>query len=213
MPAPTFGAVLLAGGRARRVGGAVKPLFEVGGRSLLARAVDAARGAAARPIVVAAPVLDASLDVSWVSEEPPFGGPVAGIVAAFSRAELWDPEPDWTFLLACDLPFVGAAVERLRSGILLLPSDTEGVCLTDPSSRPQWLTGLYRTRALRAAARVIPDQGRDAPVRDLLEDLAIAAVAAPDDLTSDVDTWEDLHRAREVAARTSPSPAAEEETP
>jgi molybdopterin-guanine dinucleotide biosynthesis protein A len=196
---PAFGAILLAGGRASRVGGAQKALFEVGGQTLLARAAAAVSHARARPIVVAAPALDPSLDVEWVVEDPPFGGPVAGIVAALSRTDLWAPEPEWTFVLACDLPRVDAAVTRLTSDILLLPAGTEGVCLADASSRPQWLTGAYRTAALRTAARALPDAGRDASVRDLLHDLAIAAIAAPHDLTADVDTWEDLGRARAAA--------------
>ena len=196
---PLFGAILLAGGRASRVGGAQKPLFEVGGQTLLARAAAAVAHAGARPIVVAAPALDPSLDVEWALEDPPFGGPVAGIVAALGRIELWVPEPEWTFVLACDLPRVDAAVARLSSDILLVPSDTDGVCLADASSRPQWLTGAYRTAALRRAAGALPDAGRDASVRALLDDLAIAAIAAPDDLTADVDTWEDLDRARAAA--------------
>jgi molybdopterin-guanine dinucleotide biosynthesis protein A len=205
MTEPTFGAILLAGGRGSRVGGATKPLFDVGGQSLLARAVSAVMQAGAHPIVVASPVLDESLAVSWAVEDPPFGGPVAGIVAALGRSDLWALEPEWTFVLACDLPHVDAAVARLRRDILLLPSDTEGVCLADASSRPQWLTGVYRTAVLRRAAASVPDAGRDAAVRELVDDLAIAAFAVPDDLTADVDTWEDLHRAR-VAAGDEPAP-------
>lgn len=199
----TFGAILLAGGRATRVGGAAKPLFEVGGRTLLTRAVAAVEGA--RPIVVAAPPLDATLPVTWVAEDPPFGGPVAGIVAALARTDVWERGPEWTFVLACDLPGVEAAVARLRADILLVPSDTDGVCLADASSRPQWLTGAYRTAALRRAAASVPDAGRDAPVRALLADLAIVALAAPADLTADVDTWEDLNKAR-AAAGDAPDP-------
>ncbi|MFH8249181.1 molybdenum cofactor guanylyltransferase [Microbacterium sp. B2969] len=204
MTGPTFGAILLAGGRASRVDGAAKPLFEVGGQTLLARTIAAVVAVGANPVVVAAPRpdtgpatgRDGASAVTWVREDPPFGGPVAGVVAAFAPVAAWEPEPEWTFLLACDLPRVDAAVERLSADILLLPSDTDGACLADPSSRPQWLTGLYRTTALRAAAAAMPDAGRDAPVRDLVADLAIAAIAASADLTDDVDTWEDLKRAR-----------------
>jgi molybdopterin-guanine dinucleotide biosynthesis protein A len=198
-PNPTFGAILLAGGRASRLGGATKPLLEVGGMSILRRTVAAVADAGARPIVVAAPVLTDDLDVEWILEDPPFGGPVAGIVAAFTRPALWEPEPDWTFVLACDLPRVDAAVARLRSDIVLLPSDTDGICLADASSRPQWLTGAYRTSALRSAADAIADDGRNASVQELLADLAIAAIAVPENLTADIDTWEDLRRAREAA--------------
>lgn len=205
-----LGAILLAGGRATRVDGATKPLFEVGGRTLLSAAVEAATDAGARPITVVGPVLDAALPVAWVREEPPFAGPAAAVVAAL---ESWlagaEPEPEWTLLLACDLPRVGAAVRRLVADIVLLPSDTDGACLADASSRPQWLTGVYRTRVLRDAASALPDRGQDAPVRALMADLAIAVVAAPDDLTRDVDTWQDLEEAR---ARSASTDRATEET-
>ncbi|MFK4837749.1 molybdenum cofactor guanylyltransferase [Microbacterium sp. ZW T2_14] len=199
-----LGAILLAGGRGTRVDGAVKPLFEVGGRTLLAAAVTAATDAGARPLTVVAPVLDESLAVEWVREDPPFGGPVAGVVAALSSWPAGD-DPEWTLMLACDLPGVDAAVRRLLADLPLLPADTEGLCLGDASSRPQWLTGVYRTRALRQAASVLPGRGRDQPVRTLVAELAIAVVAAPDDLTRDVDTWEDLNEARARADHAHPS--------
>jgi len=60
---------------------------------------------------------------------------------------------------------------------------------------------------LRAAASVLPDAGRDAPVRALLDDLAITVVAAPDDLTRDVDTWEDLKEARRRAEHAPEEPS------
>ncbi|MGN8551413.1 UNVERIFIED_CONTAM: NTP transferase domain-containing protein [Microbacterium sp. SLM126] len=194
-----LGAILLAGGRASRVDGAAKPLFEVGGRTLLAAAVSAATDAGARPITVVAPVLDTTLAVEWVQEDPPYGGPAAAVVTAF---DAWPQgaDPEWTLLLACDLPAAGPAVRRLVADRLLLPADTDGICLGDAASRPQWLTGLYRTRALRDAASALPGRGRDAPVRALLADLAIAVVAAPGDLTRDVDTWQDLEEARARAA-------------
>ncbi|MBW9111196.1 molybdenum cofactor guanylyltransferase [Microbacterium ureisolvens] len=206
-PAPgDLGAILLAGGRASRVDGAAKPLFDVGGRTLLSAAVSAVTDAAARPITVVAPVLDETLPVAWVREEPPFSGPAAAVVAALAS---WadEDDPTWTLLLACDLPGVVAAVRRLVDDIRLLPSDSDGVCLADASSRPQWLIGAYRTRALRDAASVLPLGGRDAPMRALLDDLAITVVTAPDDLTRDVDTWEDLKEARRRAAHAQEEPS------
>lgn len=206
-----LGAILLAGGRATRVDGADKPLFEVGGRTLLSAAVTAATDAGARPITVVAPILDPQLDVTWVREDPPFGGPAAAIVAAIeAQPEAIDPE--WTLVLACDLPSADAAVRRLVSDMMLLPSDADGMCLGDASSRPQWLTGVYRTGALRAAASALPDRGRDAPVRALMDDLAITVVAADDALTHDVDTWQDLEEARARAAGHTASDTASEES-
>ncbi len=189
------GAILLAGGRATRLGGVTKPLLEVGGRSMLARAVDAVRGCA--PVTVVAPALEVpgADALTWVREDPPFGGPAAAIVAALAS---WDEAaPTWTYVLACDLPGVAGAVARLTDAFPLLPGDTDGVCLADAASRPQWLTGLYRTAALREAAAALPDRGTDAPVRALMDGLALAVIAAPADQTEDVDTWEDLRQARE----------------
>ena len=195
-----LGAILLAGGRGSRVDGAAKPLFEVGGRTLLAATVTAVTDAGARPITVAADVLDESLDVAWVREDPPFGGPVAGTVAVLEAWADAGTLPEWTFLLACDLPRAADAVARLTVDLPLLPPDADGICLGDPGSRPQWLTGIYRTAALRRRAAALPDRGRDAPVRELVEDLAITVVVVPGDLTDDIDTWEDLERARTRAA-------------
>lgn len=179
-------AILLAGGRGSRVGGAVKPLFEVGGSTLLAAAVDAVRAGGARRVVVAAPVLDAALDVEWVREDPPFGGPVAAVAAALEMVDADD-----VYVLACDLAAPAAAVRRLADP---LPPGADGVCLDD--GRRQWLIGRYRTAALRAAASGLPERGRDASMRALLGGLSVTAVPAPPTDTRDVDTWDDLRRAR-----------------
>lgn len=193
------GAILLAGGRASRVGGAAKPLFEVNGRTLLAHAVDAVDGC--RPVTIVASALrgaESWPQVSWVREEPPFGGPAAGIVAALAS---WPPEadPEWTLVLACDLPRAGEAVARLRADLPLLPVDADGLCLADASSRPQWLTGMYRTAALRARAEALPGAGANLPVREIVEDLSITVIADVWGLSADIDTWEDLDRARRSA--------------
>lgn len=198
--ASDLGAILLAGGRASRVGGAAKPLFEVGGQTLIGAAVKAVTDAGARPITVASAVLDPDLDVAWVREDPPFGGPVAGVAAVLEAWTDAGPLPEWTFLLACDLPRAADVVASLAADLPLLPSDSDGICLADSSSRPQWLTGIYRAAALADVVASLPDRGRDAPVRALMKDLAVTVVATTDDVTDDIDTWEDLERARSRAA-------------
>jgi molybdopterin-guanine dinucleotide biosynthesis protein A len=197
--ASDLGAILLAGGRGSRVDGAAKPLFEVGGRTLLSAAVGAVKDAGARPITVASAMLDPGLDVSWVREDPPFGGPVAGAVTALESWQAAATLPEWTFLLACDLPRTDAAVARLLADLALLPGDSDGICLGDSASRPQWLTGIYRVSALLSAAAGLAEHGRDAPVRALVDHLAITVISVPDELTDDIDTWEDLERARRRA--------------
>lgn len=212
----TFGAILLAGGRASRMDGVDKPRLVVGGMSMLDRAVAAMSDVAADPLVVVGPADAGSEDarsgdarsddagsddarsdhaIRWVREDPPFSGPAAAVVAALhSTAGDLAPDPEWTFVLACDLPRVDTAVRLLVDDILLLPSDTEGACLSDASSRPQWLTGVYCTAALRRAATSLPDEGRNQSMRALFADLAIAALPDRADSARDIDTWEDFRR-------------------
>ena len=180
-------AILLAGGRGTRMGGVLKPLLKVGGTTLLDAAITAARTADCDPIVAVGDPIGEPAGITWVREDPPFGGPAAAILAALPLVRA-----SRTLVLACDLPRVGAAVGLLRGAT----PDADGVCLTDASGRPQWLTGLYRTDALRTAGAALPHRGRDAPARALLGDLSIARVAASDDLTADIDTWDDLNEAR-----------------
>lgn len=185
------GAILLAGGRASRVGGADKTLFALAGTTLLQRAVDAVAGA--DPITVVGDPVPGVAGVAWAREDPPFGGPAAAAVAALAT---WSEDPEWTYLLACDLPEAVAAASRLADARPLLPRETDGVCLSAADSRPQWLIGLYRTAALRRGADALPNKGQDASMRALLDDAAIAVIVAPDPETQDVDTWEVLSQAR-----------------
>lgn len=183
-------AILLAGGRGSRMGGVHKPLLDVGGMTLLDAAICAVREAECDPVVgVGDPAIALSALASaiiWVREDPPFGGPAAAIVAALPLVDA-----PLTFVLACDLPRVGDAVRLLRGTSMA----GDGLCL-GASGQRQWLTGLYRSDALRAAARALPDAGRDASVRSLLGGLAITSVAASDELAADIDTWDDLNEAR-----------------
>jgi molybdopterin-guanine dinucleotide biosynthesis protein A len=199
----TVDAILLAGGRGSRVGGAVKPLFEVGGATLLSAAVTAVRRAGARRVVVVAPVLDEALDVTWVREDPPFGGPVAAVVAA-----LREVDADDLYVLACDTVAPADVMSRLAAP---LAPGVDGVCLDD--GRRQWLMGRYRAAAVREVASALPAAGRDASMRALLGALAIASITVDADLTRDVDTWDDLREARGGAmteSRTLPPEALDD---
>ncbi|MFJ2543947.1 molybdenum cofactor guanylyltransferase [Microbacterium sp. NPDC087589] len=183
-------AIILAGGRASRLDGAAKPLLEVGGRTLLDRAIAALAGC--DPIVVVGPPAPVHGTVVWTRETPEFGGPVAGIAAGLASTESAD-----VFVLAADLPHAEEAVALLRRHPPLARGE-DGICLADESGRMQWLIGLYRTDALRRALGALPDGGRDASIRSLLAGLALTALPAGD-LATDVDTWDDLERARTTA--------------
>lgn len=192
-------AIILTGGRAARLGGVPKALVRLEGATLLERAVDAARVAGAADVIVAGPEVDPAPDqVRWVREDPAFTGPAAALRAAMSIAAT---DAAWTLVLAVDLIRPADAVARLIADRNLLPGDTDGVCLGDASSRPQWLTGLYRTASLARGAASLGDEGRDHAVREIMADLAIAVVRAPDEVVADIDTWQDLQDAGAVAPR------------
>nr|WP_208388194.1 NTP transferase domain-containing protein [Microbacterium halimionae] len=196
---------MLAGGRAARLDGAVKQLFARDGQTLLDRAIAAARAAGCESITAVGPELstDEAVGITWVREDPPFTGPAAATVAALAAGTT---DSEWTLILACDLLEAHAAGAMLTDAIALLPGDTDGVCLGDTASRPQWMIGAYRTPALVAAASALPDAGRNASMRALLDDLAIAVIAAPDHVVADVDTWQDVETAQlQVDTREDPS--------
>ncbi|HWI31564.1 MAG TPA: NTP transferase domain-containing protein [Microbacterium sp.] len=189
------GAIILAGGRASRLGGAPKPLLTVGGIGLLRGSVDAVTAAGCSPVVVVGPPLIDEAAVRWVREDPPFGGPVAAVIAALPHVDTAT-----VLVLSTDLPRVGEAVSCLFETAAIAPL-ADGLCLTDDGGRPQWLTGLYRTASLRDAAERVPDAGAGASMRALLAELEIATVRAPWGVAADVDTWQDLIRARRIAGQ------------
>ncbi len=103
-----FDAVVLAGGRARRLGTS-KPQLVVDGARLLDHVLAATRDA--RATVVVGPADLASDAYVLTREDPPFGGPVAGTAAGLTA--LPDGAAPWVLLLACDVPRAAEAVPLL----------------------------------------------------------------------------------------------------
>lgn len=96
-------AAILAGGRARRLGGVDKGLVEIGGRRMIAREIDALKSVAGEILlVVGDPVPYAGVDgVRVVLDHNPGLGPLAGLQAAFSASTA-----DALLVVGCDLPFL-----------------------------------------------------------------------------------------------------------
>ena len=134
-------AIVLAGGAGRRMDGVSKSGLEVGGTSLLGRVVRALVDAR-RVIVVGPRVGTASVDV-WAREDPPGGGPVAGLAAAVSEVHA-----PFVAVVAGDLPFLTpAAMSQLRSAADPL---TVAIALDD-RGRDQFLLALWPAGMLRRA--------------------------------------------------------------
>ena len=216
--------IVLAGGRGSRLGGVLKPAVEVAGRTLLSRVLDArpvarhavvvgppaAQPAAAPPAT--APAAPAALTpLIWALEDPPFGGPVAGLAAGLAALDahaaletnaphetgIDDPEPPagWLLVLACDLPW-GADAARLlvaaASALEKLDDRQDGVHLVDSSGHAQWLAGIYRAPALRAAVARLGDRVDGASMRQLLAGLQLEGLRDDYGAGVDVDTWQDV---------------------
>ncbi|MGB5951478.1 MAG: NTP transferase domain-containing protein, partial [Ornithinimicrobium sp.] len=79
---PGYDAIILAGGRGERLGGVDKALIEVRGQSLLGYATSAASDA--RHVVVVGTPRSGFGHVAWTSEQPPGGGPAAGVIAGMA---------------------------------------------------------------------------------------------------------------------------------
>ncbi|MCW2905375.1 MAG: molybdopterin-guanine dinucleotide biosynthesis protein [Actinomycetia bacterium] len=209
--AHTFDAVVLAGGRGSRLGGADKPALVVGSRTLLASVVSAVTSAGAARVVVVGPGRPAlspgisdpgtggpgrGARLSYAREEPPGGGPVAAL-----RCGLAEVSAPAIVLAAADLPFLRPAhITRLLGGVAS-PAGP-GAVLLDASGRPQWLVSSWPTALLRGALDRYP--GRS--LRGLLGPLD--PVLLPDETAAgepppwlDCDTPGDLRRARDWAAR------------
>lgn len=201
-------AVVLAGGRAARLG-TPKPGVVVGGRPLLEHALAATRGAR-RTVVVGPEDLAAPGRYALTREDPPFGGPVAGIAAGLAALPD-DGAAPWVLVLACDVPGAARAVPALLDAARRRTHDEAGV-LAVRDGREQWLVGLYERAALDAALDALPTV-HGASVRRLLADLPVLGVPDDDGATDDVDTWEDAREHdRRLGADARPAPGHPDDT-
>lgn len=197
-----FDAIILAGGAARRLDGADKPMQEVSGRPLLAHVLDAVSGAGTR--VVVGPSRPGFDGVIWAREDPPGSGPVAGIAAALPLTSA-----PVVVLLAADLPRVAGAISPLITALGVDPlgaaafgssADVENgpqvdAAVLDTQGRLNYLAVAWRREALQSALDSLGDLA-GAPVRSLLARRRAIMVEDRDGWGVDVDTWDDLDSAR-----------------
>lgn len=187
--------MILAGGGGARLGGADKASLDVGGRTLLERALDAV--AEIEQVAVAGPASATSREVVFAPESPPGGGPAAGLLTAL--VDGLGVSEGLVAVVAVDLP--GVAASTLRR--LMLAADRDGALLVDGEGRRQHLCGVYAVPALLAAAPP-REEWHGLPMHRLLTDLRLAEVEAVGDEAHDVDTWAD-HRELDGRLRTGPS--------
>jgi molybdopterin-guanine dinucleotide biosynthesis protein A len=214
VPAHTFDAVVLAGGRSSRLGGTDKPGLVVGGQTLLGSVVSAVSSAGAARVVVVGPERPAAPGTGardggrlrYTREEPPGRGPVAAL-----RCGLADVTAPALVLAAADLPFLRPAdVARLLAALAgpaaMGPAGAgparSGAVALDAAGRPQWLVSAWTSAVLRG----VLDGYAGSSLRGLLAPLD--PVLLPDETAAgqpppwlDCDTARDLRLARDWAAR------------
>ncbi len=182
--------MILTGGRSARMG-RDKAHARIGGAALVERVVASVPRQVPIVIVGPAPGVDLGRPIVLTREDPPGGGPVAGLAAA-----LPDVATDVLVLLATDLPFLGDVPEQLADR--LAGSGADAILATDATGREQPVCAAYRTEALRIAIAGLGDPDGTA-MRQLLRRLRAARFrprTTTVDPTMDVDTPVDLARAR-----------------
>jgi molybdopterin-guanine dinucleotide biosynthesis protein A len=188
---PAWTAVVLTGGRSSRLG-TDKAAVRVGGQPLLHRVVTSIPHGV--PVIICGPPPDPEPPGrhTLTREDPQGGGPVAGLAAALPLVRT-----PVLVLLATDLPLLGDLPERLAQRL----GSADALLAQDHGGREQPLLAAYRTAALR---RVLGAIGAPAGVSmwRLIAGLNRATLPVPAttvDPTMDVDTAQDLARARGAA--------------
>ncbi|MET9473115.1 NTP transferase domain-containing protein [Streptomyces sp. NPDC002922] len=186
-----YDAIVLAGGAAKRLGGADKPAVRVGGRALLDRVLAACADAAST--VVVGGRRPTTRAVTWTREEPQGGGPLAALGAGVRHTS-----SESVLVLSADLPFLReSTVEALL--VAAGHGDRDGALCVDQDGRDQPLVAVYRAEPLRRElALLATEHGGLAglPLRLLTHELDLARVEADPLASFDCDTWEDIAAAR-----------------
>ena len=186
-PATGFSAVVLAGGTAVRMDGVDKASVELHGRTLLELALDAFVDAD-EVVVVAPDTVPTARPVTFVCEDPPRGGPVAGLLTGIDALAR---RPRLVAVLAVDMPRVTpATLRRLREAA----EGHDGAFLHDREGRRQ-LAGVIDAGRLDAVRPDLEGQHGMALHR-LLAPLRLAQVASSGDEAVDIDSWADLRDLR-----------------
>ena len=172
-------AVVLAGGRGRRLGGWDKATLDVAGRTSLDRVLDAV--ADAEQLIVVGPPRPTGRVITWCREEPPYGGPPAAVASALPHCRA-----DTVVLLACDAPLLDRATV---AQLLAARAGHDAAWLVDAAGHEQYLAGAYRRTVL----------GRVVGARSLRAAFAGLDVVQVPGTVPDLDDWQAVAAGRHEA--------------
>jgi molybdopterin-guanine dinucleotide biosynthesis protein A len=194
----TVTGVIQAGGRSTRMGGEPKALLQVGERRIIERVLAAVAPAVDDMLIVTnTPDLYAFLGVPMIADAFPDHGSLGGIVSGLAAAKA-----DAVFTVACDMPFLHPAVARL----VVRRAGEADVVIPRVGDVLETMHASYAKACLPAMEARLRD-GRfkivgffpDVRVLEIAES-DIARHRAPDVLFMNVNTPDDLARARALAA-------------
>lgn len=185
--------IVLAGGESRRFG-SDKLVALLDGRTLLDHALDGIPAGAM--VAVVGPERPLSRAVTFLREDPPGGGPAAGLITGLRWA--LGRHASVIATLPGDAPAGGLAAMRLVDAVVNAGASTEAVVAVDAEGREQVLQLALRPSIAQALIELAgPGAGHGESVRRLLHrlDPHPRQVELSADLTSDIDTTAQL-RAR-----------------
>lgn len=201
--APKTPGILLAGGRARRIGGGDKPLREIGGRSILSRVIARlapqcdglalnANGDPARFQSFGLPVIADSIEG--------FAGPLAGILTGMDFAAKTLPDAQWIVTAAADTPFLPRdLVARLHAA----RRETDApIAVASSSGRSHHVVALWSVALREDLRRALKDENLS-KVSEWMARYRLATAdwpVMPFDPFFNVNTIDDLAAADRIAA-------------
>jgi molybdenum cofactor guanylyltransferase len=188
--------VIQAGGKSTRMGGRPKALMELGGQRIIDRVVQAIRAVTEDVLLVTnTPDLYAALELPMVPDVFPDHGSLGGIYSGLKAAP-----GDAAFTVACDMPFLMPEVARL----VIDRAHEADVVLPKVGDQFETLHACYAKSCLvpmesrlREGRLKIVDFFDAVRVLAIAED-DVARLRSPDLVFMNVNTPEDLCRAREL---------------
>lgn len=193
--------IVLAGGRAERLGGAGKAHLELGGATLMQRVIDRLRPQCARLIVNLNDPPPVSDGLPVVSDAVPQLGPLGGILAGLEWTAQHAPEAALMASAPVDGPFLPRdLVERLHA--VRAPEDATIACAAS-GGRQHGVYALWPVSLAADLRRALLQED----VRTVNRYLARHRIArhewptSPADPFFNVNTPDDLARARDIASR------------
>ncbi len=184
-----FGALVLAGGQARRMGGRSKALLLLEQRTFLARLEESFAGFEEKLLSTNTPALAAGTDFLPVADRFPDRGPLEGLGAALALCR-----SDALVVAACDMPLFPAGLAHALLGAL---GDRDALVCRDRAGGLHPLCGVYRKNCLPAIDAML--SGGDFRVRRVLErvnsgEFLLNGTPFPDRVLTNVNTPEELAR-------------------